>query len=136
MKEMGNTMVNEDKIKLMTKLATYEKREGKNELPIMQYFQGDYIIYNTMKTVISTTIAYIMIVGMICLVKGQYLMENIHKMSLEDLAGRVIFGYIITEAFYITVALIVYIRKYHRAQTGVKEYFHWLKQLKVFYKDR
>ena len=75
-------MVNEDKIKLMTKLATYEKRDGKKELSIMQYFQSDYIIYNTIKTVISTTIAYVMLVGIYCLVRGQYLMENIHKMSL------------------------------------------------------
>lgn len=129
-------MVNEDKIKLMTKLATYEKRDGKKELSIMQYFQSDYIIYNTIKTVISTTIAYVMLVGIYCLVRGQYLMENIHKMSLEQLVGRIVFGYIVVQAVYITVALIVYSIRYRNAEGGVKRYFHWLKQLNLFYKGK
>lgn len=133
---MGKTMVNEDKIKLMTKLATYEKKEGKEALPVVQYFQSDYIVYNTLKTILSTTVAYIMILVVVCLVKGQYFMENIHKMSLEQLAGRVVFGYIIVLAVYVTAALIVYTRRYNEAQDSVRRYFHWLKQLNAFYKQK
>lgn len=129
-------MVNEDKIKLMTKLATYEKGEGKKNLPIMQYFPSDYIIYNTIKSVLSSTVAYIMIVAIWVFIKGQYLMENIHKMNLEQLIGRIIFGYIIVEAIYITISLIVYVRRYSEARDSVKRYFHWLKQLNLFYRNK
>ena len=128
-------MLNEDKIKVMTKLATYEQGEGKETLPIMQYFQGDYIIFNVIKTVISITVAYAIIIATLCLVKGQYLMDNIHKMSIEQLGGRILFGYIVFLAVYITAALIVYYRRYVNAKNSVRRYYNQLKKLNSYYKE-
>lgn len=128
-------MLNEDKIKVMTKLATYEQREGKETIPIMQYFQGDYIIFNTIKTVISVTVAYVIIIATLCLVKGQYLMDNIHKMSIEQLGGKILFGYIFVLAVYITVAIIVYYRRYVNAKNSVRRYYNQLKKLNSYYKE-
>ncbi|MDE6313208.1 MAG: hypothetical protein K2M46_06240 [Lachnospiraceae bacterium] len=127
-------MVNEEKIKLMTKLATYEQGEGKEALQIMQYFQSDYIIFHVMRTWISATVSYVGILAIICLVKGQYLMENIHRMKIEQLVGGIIIGYILMLAVYLTAALVVYMRRYDRAKQSVKRYYHWLKQLNLFYK--
>lgn len=126
-------MVNEEKIKLMTKLATYEQGEGKDTLPVMQYFQSDYIIFHVIRAAVSATVAYACIFGLICLVRGQYLMENIHRMSIEQLVGRIIFGYIIMLAVYLTAALIIYMQRYEKAKQSVKRYYHWLKQLNLFY---
>ena len=128
-------MLNEDKIKVMTKLAAYEQREGKETIPIMQYFQGDYIIFNTIKTVISATAAYVIIIATLCLVRGQYLMENIHKMSIEQVGGRILFGYIVVLAVYITAALIVYYRKYMKAKNSVRKYYNRLKELNAYYRE-
>ena len=36
-------MLNEDKIKLMTGIAMFEKREGKRIFPVNRYFCSDYI---------------------------------------------------------------------------------------------
>ncbi|MBQ4529731.1 MAG: hypothetical protein IJA36_03820 [Lachnospiraceae bacterium] len=128
-------MLNEDKIKVMTKLATYEQGEGKETLPIMQYFQGDYIIFNLIKAVISVTVAYVIIIATLCLIKGQYLMDNIHKMSIEQLGGRILFGYIVFLAVYITAALIVYYRRYVNAKNSVRRYYNQLKKLNSYYKE-
>lgn len=129
-------MVNEDKVKLMTKLATYEKKEGKETLPIMQYYQDDYIVYHVMKTAISATIAYVLILAAVCVAKSQYLLENIHKMTVGQIGGRVFIGYLIMLAVYITAGLIFYIKKYENARDSVKRYLHWLKQLNSFYKEQ
>lgn len=129
----GTGMVNEEKIKLMTKLAKYEQGEGKSTLPVMGYFQGDYIVLHVLKAGISATIAYVAILGVICLVSGEYLMEHINSMSIQQLAGGVIFGYILMEAIYLTAALIVYMKRYNKAKQSVKRYYHWLKQLNLFY---
>lgn len=131
----GKGMLNEDKIKVMTKLAAYEQGEGKEAIPIMQYFQGDYIVFNVIKTVISVTVAYAIIIVALCFAKGQYLMENIHKMSLEQLGGRVLFGYIVLVAIYVTAALIVYYRKYIKAKNSVKKHYNQLKKLNAYYKE-
>ena len=43
-KKMENDfMLNEDKIKLMTGIALFEKREGKHIFPANRYFRSDYI---------------------------------------------------------------------------------------------
>lgn len=129
-------MVNEDKVKLMTKLATYEKKEGKENLPVMQYYREDYIVYHVMKTAISATIAYVLLVVAVCVARSQYLLENVHKMTMEQIGGRVFIGYIVMLAVYITAGLIFYIRKYENARESVKRYLHWLKQLNSFYKEQ
>ncbi len=129
-------MVNEDKVKLMTKLATYEKKEGKESLPVMQYYREDYIVYHVMKTAIAATIAYVLLVVAVCVARSQYLLENVHKMTIEQIGGRVFIGYIVMLAVYITTGLIFYIRKYENARESVKRYLHWLKQLNSFYKEQ
>lgn len=129
-------MVNEDKVKLMTKLATYEKKEGKESLPVMQYYREDYIVYHVVKTAIAATIAYVLLVVAVCVARSQYLLENVHKMTIEQIGGRVFIGYIVMLAVYITTGLIFYIRKYENARESVKRYLHWLKQLNSFYKEQ
>ena len=126
-------MVNEDKIKLMTKLAVYEQGEGNKTLPVMQYFQGDYIVFNGIKTFISITVAYGILLLMACVLGNQYLMENIHKMSIEQLVGRVVFGYILVLAVYLTVALVVYTKRYSEAKRSAKKYYNQLKKLNSYY---
>lgn len=36
-------MINEEKVKIMTKLAMYEQGEGKKYLPISKFYRSDYI---------------------------------------------------------------------------------------------
>lgn len=129
-------MVNEDKIKLMTKLAVYEQGEGKKKLPVMQYFQGDYIVFNVIKTFLSITIAYGLILAIGVVLSSQYLMENIQKLSIEQLAGRMIFGYILVQALYLTIALLVYMKRYANAKRSVKRYYNQLKKLSSYYREK
>ena len=36
-------MLNREKVILMTKLAVYEQKEGRKEIPLSKYFKSDYI---------------------------------------------------------------------------------------------
>ena len=36
-------MINEEKVIMMTKLASYESGEGKKDISILNYFRNDYI---------------------------------------------------------------------------------------------
>ena len=46
-------MLNQERIILMTKMASYEKNEGKKNDSIMNYFRGDYVWLQVMKSLIS-----------------------------------------------------------------------------------
>ena len=43
-------MLNEDKIHLMTGIAMYEKKEGKNMLCVESMFKSDYVGSNMLKS--------------------------------------------------------------------------------------
>ena len=45
-------MVNEEKVKLMNKMALYEEKYGKEDFKIASYYKKDYVSYQTIFTVI------------------------------------------------------------------------------------
>ena len=51
-------MINEEKVILMTRLASYESNEGKKDISIVNYFKGDYIGFQILKSVIAATISF------------------------------------------------------------------------------
>lgn len=126
-------MLNEDRIKLMTKMAAYEEKEGKRDIPICKYFRIDYVSLNIVKTAISTTIAFVLIIGMWLLYRADYFMENISKIDLVALGEEILKYYLIVMLIYIIIAYIVYMIKYNSAKRGVKRYYAQLKRISKLY---
>ena len=56
-------MVNEERVKLMTRLAIYETTKGKKQLNISKYYKHDYVRFHMMKSAVTATLAYFMILG-------------------------------------------------------------------------
>ena len=77
-------MVNEEKVRLMTRLAMYEQSTGKEDLEKGRYFKSDYVKYNCLKTLVSTTILFVIVVA-------AYIYYNMGKLITElvdlDLLG-------------------------------------------------
>ena len=57
-------MLNEERVILMTQLASYEENEGKKNVAIGNYFRSDYIGFQMLKSIISATIAFVIVFGM------------------------------------------------------------------------
>ena len=57
-------MLNEDKIKLMTELALFEKKHASQMKTVNQYFKSDYISRNLLRGFISYTLCSILLFGM------------------------------------------------------------------------
>ena len=57
-------MLNEERVILMTKMASYEENEGKKNVNIGNYFRGDYIAIQVLKSIFCATIAYA--IGCLC----------------------------------------------------------------------
>ena len=60
-------MLNEERIKLMTKMASYEANEGKKNVSIGSYFRGDYIGLQVVKSVLNATVAFLIVFAMFIL---------------------------------------------------------------------
>ena len=78
-------MINEEKVKIMTKLAMYEQGKGRKYLPVSRYYRSDYIGLALIKNFFLVTIGYALIVAAVAVYFGEYLLENIHKMDLVTL---------------------------------------------------
>ena len=74
-------MLNEEKVILMTKLASYEKREGKANMSVSSYFRGDYISLHLLKAVIVSTISYFIGFGLYWLYYIEDLLENMYEID-------------------------------------------------------
>lgn len=126
-------MINEEKVKVMTRLAMYEKREAKRYLPVSKFFRGDYIGLALIKNFFLVTIGY----GLLLLAAGAYfgeeLLNNIHKMNLVSLGTYLVLGYLAMLVAFSVLTYVQYSIKYHRAKKSVKEYYGELTQLERIY---
>lgn len=92
-------MLNEEKIKIMNKLAMYEQGEGKKYLPVSRYYRSDYIGLAMIKNFFLVTIGYCLILAGIAAYFAEYLIDNVHKMNLVSLGVEVILGYVAGTVF-------------------------------------
>lgn len=126
-------MVNEEKVRIMTKLAAYEKGEGKDYLPISKYYRTDYIGLALIKNFFLISIAYVALAGLVSLYFLDELLENIHKMNLVRLGVKVVVGYVLLLVAYSVIVYVVQTVKYSRAKKSIKNYYMQLGRLTKIY---
>lgn len=126
-------MINEEKVKIMDRLALYEKQEGRKYLPVSKYYRSDYIGLALIKNFFLVTIGYGLILAVVAAYNLEYLLDNIHKMDLISLGTAVLIGYAVILAVYSVLTYIQYTVKYHRAKKSVKEYYSQLTKLEKMY---
>ena len=126
-------MLNEEKIKIMNKLAMYEQGEGKKYLPVSRYYRSDYIGLALIKNFFLVTIGYCLILAGIAAYFGEYLVDNIHKMDLVAVGRNAVIGYVVVLVVFSVATYIPYSVKYPKAKKSVKEYYQELTQLNKIY---
>lgn len=78
-------MLNEEKIILMTQMASYEENEGKKNMAIGRYFRSDYIAIQVLKSILCATIAYAVCFALYVFYDFETFMQDIYKMDLISL---------------------------------------------------
>ena len=126
-------MLNEEKIKIMNKLAMYEQGEGKKYLPVSRYYRSDYIGLALIKNFFLVTIGYCLILAGIAAYFREYLVDNIHKMDLVAVGRNAVIGYVVVLVVFSVATYIQYSVRYHKAKKSVKEYYQELTQLNKIY---
>lgn len=123
-------MLNEDKIRIMSRCAMYEKADGKEDIAINHYFRGDYIRLNTLKTWIGVTIAFVMCVGIYAVMNAQYYVENLFKMDFLGLIKEFLVAYILVLVVFGVISVVFYGWKYADSHKRILWYYKDLETLK------
>ena len=128
-------MLNEKRIILMTKMASYEANEGKKNVAIGSYFRSDYIGWQVLKSIISATIAFVVVFGMYIFYDFELYMTEIYKMDLLEFAKRVLTLYLWTIGVYAVISYAVYAVRYSRAVKSLRVYQMNLRRLADMYRQ-
>lgn len=83
-------MLNESKVKLMTRMAMYESKQGEEDFKISSYYKKDYRSFHTIATIIWVTVGYAVAVGIGVIAFLDELMKNLNMQFLVMLAAAVI----------------------------------------------
>ena len=84
----------------MTRLASYESNEGKKDISIINYFKGDYIGFQILKSVIAASISFFALFGVYVFYNFEELMQNVYKMDLLGFGKSVITLYLCVVGAY------------------------------------
>lgn len=126
-------MLNEERIILMTRLASYEQREGKKNVAIGGYFRSDYISKQVIGSLISGAIAFAICFAMYVFYDFETFMQEIYKMDLLAFAKSVLTAFLVSVAGYGIISYVVYSVRYSRVKKSQRNYYNNLKKLAGMY---
>ena len=122
-------MLDEKKICLMTKLARFESRTGKESLRIIRHHRGDYIGMGLLRNFFETTLGYLLVWGVLIAYNMDYLLDNLHKVKIFVVVVEFIVGYLIFLILYSVITWIKRRRQYEQAREEVEQYYNGLEEL-------
>ena len=126
-------MLNENKVKMMTKMAIYEKNEGKKMLRTAKYYKGDYVSLAVLKSTIATTFAFIIVALMVVLCNTESIIRQINSMDYAALGKKIIVYYVLALIVYAVISGIYSAYQYDKTRSGIKKYVMRLNKLERFY---
>ena len=126
-------MVNEERIKLMTRMAAYEKEEHKKNKIIVGFFKSDYISIQLLKSTIASTIAFGIIFALYVLYDFEVFMKEIYQMDIFGFAKSVVIIYLIFTGIILVITYVVSLYQYNRALQSTKLFYKNLKNLSQIY---
>lgn len=128
-------MLNENKIRTMTDLAMYEKKNEQSIKIVNGSFKSDYIARNVIRGFIGYTISFLIL----AVFRGVFLIDTIlSEIDIDVLQALLIKAgmfYVAGLACYVLLTIIVYGRRYDMAKSLSRVYLAKLKHLDKEYKN-
>ena len=122
-------MLDKKKIRLMSRMAMYEKHHIREDMKISGYYKKDYSSMNTLISLLWVTIGYIIIAAMVAVIYLEQLLEDLSFEKLVLLIAIAVAGYIITLVVYGFGASSFYKNKHTKAKQRVKRYYRNIARL-------
>ena len=129
-------MLNEERIILMTKMASYEAKEGKKNMAIGKYFRSDYLTIQVLKSLLCATIACVVCFALFVFYDFETFMQDVYKMDLVVFAQNALMYYVIAIVVYGVISYVVCSCRYAKAKKSLKCYYQNLKKLGSLYNEQ
>ena len=129
-------MLDEKKIKLMTRMASYEANQGKEDLAVSAYYRKDYTSLHTLFSFFWGTLGYVCLIGLLVLGSFDFLMEHLTMGMFFTLGTIAVLGYFVIIVIYVVAANRFYNKKHIEARTRIKKFnYNITRLLKIYEKE-
>ena len=122
-------MLDVKRIRLMARMAQYEKNDIRKDMKISTYYKKDYVSLNTLITILWMTVGYGILAALLAVCFMDELMENLTITKVTYLGVGVGGGYIALLIIYIICANVFYRGRHNRAKQRVRKYYRDLSRL-------
>lgn len=122
-------MLSEEKIKIMTNLAMFEKHQGKKIFPVTRYFKSDYVSSRLFRSFFSYTLSFALCLALWGLYYMEWWLNTMELKTLYDTGLRIAAVYGCGLVVYMVISIFVYAKRYEYASRGMKVYLAKLKRL-------
>lgn len=126
-------MVNKRKLRLMTRLALYEEKEGKNDLQLSKYHKRDYVRMQMISSAIFTTLGYLLVMGMYFVYRMEFLVKNAVRLNYYVMGRNLLIGYVVILGITETFTWLAYSLHYAHSHKKLAKYFRMLRKLRNYY---
>ena len=128
-------MVNMRKVRLMTKLAIYEKTEGKEDIRLGKFFRRDYVRMKILNNIIAVTIGYVLVLAMAVAYEMEYLIKEAVNLDYIGIGRMILFGYVLVLTLYVMAATVAYSIYYNYSRKKLAKYYRMLRRLRTMYRE-
>lgn len=128
-------MLNNGKIRLMTKIALYEEKEEKKALLANRFYKNDYISYHVIKVLLSVTVSCVLCFGLMLLYYSETILTEASIAQLMEMGKLMLLLYGLVALAYLVISFVIYQERYRKTQKGLRKYHAYLKRLHQFYEQ-
>ena len=122
-------MLDKKKIRLMTRVAIYDKEYGQEDLRITGYYQKDYVSLNVWVTLIWVTVGFFLTAALLFMSSGESIVEGITIVKMVILIAVALGAYLSLLIIYGIGVSTFYKKRHTQAKQRVKKYMRDLSRL-------
>ena len=129
-------MIDEERVKELCHMAIYDTHKERVDNQVSQYYMWDYISKELIKSVISGTIAFALMVVLWGMGDLERITELVNNLDFVNLSVELLLLYIAFLALYLFVTALVFSVRYVKGRKRLRKYGeHMTKVRKMYRRD-
>ena len=129
-------MIDQERVREMTKLAAMEKKEGQKNQNMVRYYRGDYLIRQLLKSFLAGTFAFGLIVGMWIACNLDTVISDLNNLNFMEMLSPLLSKYLFFTIIYLILVDIYASVRYVAGQDSLRRYERHLKRLCRMYEEQ
>ena len=122
-------MIDQYRVRQMSRMAMLEAEVGKNVIKICSYRRQDYVIMQVIKGVFTGTLCFAAVLALFFCFLWDDLNTFFADAQYMEFARQILVGYIVFMAVYLAICILTALHRYNRYGELRREYLRYLNSL-------